>query len=77
METLILTNTEVSDEDLRQLGLARAQAVKEYLARQAKVDDARLFVLSPNSGDAGKGGDRDGAKSDAKASPTRADFAIK
>jgi outer membrane protein OmpA-like peptidoglycan-associated protein len=72
METLILTHTEVSDEDLRLLGLARAQAVKEYLAQHAKIDDARLFVLAPNAAakdEAQKAGDQ--------ASPARADFSIK
>ena len=72
METLLLTNTEVSDEDLRLLGLARAQAVKDYLAQQAKIDDARLFVIAPNT--VAKDGEKAG---DAKASPARADFSIK
>lgn len=72
METLLLTNTEVSDEDLRLLGLARAQAVKDYLAQQAKIDDARLFVIAPNT--VAKNGDK---TSDAKTSPARADFSIK
>jgi uncharacterized protein involved in outer membrane biogenesis len=72
METLLLTNTEVSDEDLRLLGLARAQAVKDYLAQQAKIDDARLFVIAPNT--VAKSGDK---TSDAKTSPARADFSIK
>ncbi|AOF81156.1 asmA family protein [Methyloversatilis sp. RAC08] len=72
METLILTNTDVSDEDLRLLGLARAQAVKDYLTQQAKIDDARLFVIAPNTG--AKNGEK---TTDAKASPARADFSIK
>jgi uncharacterized protein involved in outer membrane biogenesis/outer membrane protein OmpA-like peptidoglycan-associated protein len=55
MEKLIFTNTEVSDEDLRMLGLARAQAVKDYLVRNGKIDDSRLFVLAPKTGaDGGK-----------------------
>lgn len=72
METLLLTNTEVSDEDLRLLGLARAQAVKDYLAQQAKIDDARLFVIAPNT--MAKTGEK---ASDARTSPARADFSIK
>jgi uncharacterized protein involved in outer membrane biogenesis len=84
MEKLILTNTDVSDEDLRLLGLARAQAVKDYLSQSAKIDDARLFVLAPNPG----GGERNGAAEggavateeggkNAGAVATRADFSIK
>lgn len=72
METLILTNTEVTDEDLRLLGLARAQVVKDYLAQQAKIDDARLFVIAPNT--VAKNGEK---TTDDKASPARADFSIK
>ena len=84
MEKLILTNTEVSDEDLRLLGLARAQAVKDYLTRNAKVEDARLFVLAPKAGEPAASGDKptdEGSKpaggGDAKAAPNRADFSIK
>jgi uncharacterized protein involved in outer membrane biogenesis len=84
MEKLILTNTEVTDEDMRQLGLARAQVVKDYLSQNAKIDDARLFVLAPNPGgveksDAANGGAAatgEGGKN-AGAVATRADFSIK
>ncbi|EGK73300.1 hypothetical protein METUNv1_00478 [Methyloversatilis universalis FAM5] len=78
MEKLILTNTEVSEEDLRLLGLARAQAVKDYLSRNAKIDDARLFVLAPKAGEADRAAEKteDKAK-DSKAAPSRADFSIK
>ncbi|MCP4637595.1 MAG: DUF748 domain-containing protein, partial [Methyloversatilis sp.] len=78
MEKLILTNTEVSEEDLRLLGLARAQAVKDYLSRNAKIDDARLFVLAPRAGEADRAAEKteDKAK-DSKAAPSRADFSIK
>ncbi|MBL8468430.1 DUF748 domain-containing protein [Methyloversatilis discipulorum] len=76
MEKLILTNTEVSDEDLRLLGLARAQAVKDYLTRNAKVEDARLFVLAPKAGEPAAGSKPAEGK-DAKSAPNRADFSIK
>jgi uncharacterized protein involved in outer membrane biogenesis len=76
MEKLIFTNTEVSDENLRLLGLARAQAVKDYLAANAKIEDARLFVLAPKENDADGKMDKDGGK-DAKDAPARADFSIK
>ena len=77
MEKLILTNTEVSDEDLRLLGLARAQVVKDYLTRNAKVEDARLFVLAPKAGEPAAGGDKPADGKDDKTSPNRADFSIK
>lgn len=77
MEKLILTNTEVSDEDLRLLGLARAQTVKDYLTRNAKVEDARLFVLAPKAGEPAGGGDKPAEGKETKAAPTRADFSIK
>lgn len=77
MEKLILTSTEVSDEDLRLLGLARAQAVKDYLTRNARVEDARLFVLAPKAGEPVAGGDRPAEGKDAKSAPNRADFSIK
>ncbi|MBV5284771.1 MAG: DUF748 domain-containing protein [Methyloversatilis discipulorum] len=77
MEKLILTNTEVSDEDLRLLGLARAQTVKDYLTRNAKVEDARLFVLAPKAGEPAAEGGKQAGGSDAKTAPNRADFSIK
>ncbi|XZG70848.1 DUF748 domain-containing protein [Chitinibacteraceae bacterium HSL-7] len=46
MTQLILANTEISDDDLRQLALARALAVKRTL-ESAGVDQARLFVIAP------------------------------
>jgi uncharacterized protein involved in outer membrane biogenesis len=77
MEKLILTNTEVSDEDLRLLGLARAQTVKDYLTRKAKVEDARLFVRAPKAGEAGADEGKPAGGKDAKTAPNRADFSIK
>ena len=46
MKKLILTNTAVSDDDLRHLAEARANAVRRYL-REKKVDTARVFVIAP------------------------------
>ena len=47
MESLMLANLPVTDDDLRQLALARANAVKDYLTSSAHVDTARVFVLEP------------------------------
>ena len=46
MKKLILTNTAVSDGDLRQLADARGNTVKRYLGDK-KVDPARVFVIAP------------------------------
>ena len=48
MEKLMLTHLTVSEDDLRQLAHARAQAVKDQLAR-AKVDGERISVVEPKS----------------------------
>jgi uncharacterized protein involved in outer membrane biogenesis len=47
MENLMLANLVVTDDDLRQLALARANAVKDYLTGPGKVEAARVFVLEP------------------------------
>jgi len=49
MENLILENIQVTDDDLRQLALARATSVKDYLASAGKVEASRIFVLEPGS----------------------------
>lgn len=58
--------------------------MKDYLTRNAKVEDARLFVLAPKAGEPAASGDKptdEGSKpaggGDAKAAPNRADFSIK
>lgn len=73
MEKLIFTHTEVSDEDLRVLGLARAQAVKDYLTRSGGVADERIFVVAPKV----VGADQPEAGKDAGTVATRADFSLK
>src|SRR6185295_7584438 len=45
MEKLMLTNLQLTDDDLRQLAAQRAQAVKDYLVTTGKVDSQRLFLL--------------------------------
>jgi uncharacterized protein involved in outer membrane biogenesis len=49
MESLMLANLAVTDDDLRQLALSRANAVKDYLAGPGKIDAARVFVLEPGA----------------------------
>ena len=45
MKRLLVTNMEVSDEDLKHLADERAQAVRKYLS--TKIDPARLFAAAP------------------------------
>ncbi len=47
MENLMLANLPVSDDDLRQLALSRANAVKDYLTGPGKIEAARVLVLEP------------------------------
>lgn len=46
MEKLILANTVVKDDDLRELAMQRAQKTKAAI-KAAGVDEARLFVVKP------------------------------
>jgi hypothetical protein len=49
MEKLILTNTQVSESDLRLLGSERAENVKEFILESGKVTPDRVFVVEPKS----------------------------
>ena len=68
MEKLMLENLTVTDDDLRQLALARANAVKTYLTGPAQVDAARVFVLESGLKPAEASG---------SARASRVDFALK
>jgi len=49
MEALILKNIEVTDDDLTTLANERAQAVKNYILGQEKIEPGRLFLVKPQS----------------------------
>jgi outer membrane protein OmpA-like peptidoglycan-associated protein len=68
MENLILTNLPVAGDDLRQLALARANAVKDYLTGPGKVEAPRVLVLEP--------GEKPAEPKD-KARESRVDFSLK
>jgi uncharacterized protein involved in outer membrane biogenesis/outer membrane protein OmpA-like peptidoglycan-associated protein len=68
MEKLMLENLSVTDSDLRQLALDRANAIKAYLTATGKVDAARVFVLEPAAKPAEPAG---------KARASRVDFTLK
>ena len=68
MEKLILTNTKVTQDDLRSLADQRAQAVRGYLETQGKIPLERIFLIAPKLS-------ADGIKD--KGAPSRVDFALK
>ena len=68
METLMLTNTTVSPEDLRELATARARAVETYLVKEAALSPERIFLVPAKPA-------ADGAK--AKLPASRVDLSIR
>ena len=67
MEALLLTNTQVSDEDLRSLGERRAETVRTSLVDGQHVPGERVFLVAPRL-------NAEGVKDQGK--PTRVDFAL-
>jgi hypothetical protein len=49
METLMFTNIEVTDEDLRELARHRGVAVRDCLLKTGQVEAGRLFLVEPKS----------------------------
>jgi hypothetical protein len=49
MEALILENIQITDDDLRSLANQRAQAVKNYILGQEKIEPKRLFLIEPQA----------------------------
>jgi hypothetical protein len=68
MRELMLANLTTTDDDLRQLALARANAVKDYLTSSGKIEAARIFVLEPGAKPAEPTG---------KPAGSRVDFALR
>ncbi len=77
MEKLMLTNTAVTDDDLRSLALRRARVVADAIAKTGQVSPDRVFVLEPKLGpETGtKAGAEQGPAEKAKLS--RVDFSLK
>ena len=72
MEKLILANTIITDDDLRQLANERANAVRDYLLRTGQVVPQQLFVVAPRvQPEEGKDVSKD------KAKQSRVDFSLK
>jgi hypothetical protein len=68
MEKLMLTNTQVTDDDLLELANQRAQAAKDALTREEKVALERVFLLAPKPADAAAEG---------KGKASRVEFSLK
>jgi hypothetical protein len=68
MEKLLLTHTQVSDGDVRELANRRAQTAKDYLVEQTGIAAERIFIVAPKSGNEGL---------DDKGKIPRADFSLK
>jgi hypothetical protein len=68
METLMLTHAQVTDEDLRLLANARAQAAKDWIVDEGKMPAERVFLVAPKLSP-------EGIKD--KGKPTRVDFGVK
>jgi hypothetical protein len=66
MEKLIVTNTQISDDDLRELGDRRAARVRDWLVEKSSAPTERIFLLPAKLiGDEGRGqasGKADAAK---------------
>ncbi len=68
MEAMILANTPVTDDDLRQLALQRAQRAKDYLVDVGQIPAERIFIVSTKA---------DADDPNDKGKPTRASFVLK
>ena len=66
MEKLLLTNTVVGDQELRDLGTARASSVRDWLVERS-VPAERIFTLPPRISEASS--DKTGPAADAKTGP--------
>jgi len=49
MEKLMITNIEVTNDDLRQLASRRAQEVRGAILKAGNVEPSRVFVLDPKT----------------------------
>lgn len=69
MEKLILTSIVIGPDDLRQLGLQRAQAIKDALVTRHGIASERIFLVEARTEPGGAGKD--------KGKASRADFVIR
>ncbi len=72
METLMLTNTPVTAEDLHELSVARARAVEAFLVKETSLSPERIFLVQGR-----QAVDEDGGTDRAKLPGTRVDLSIR
>lgn len=72
MEALMIANAQVGQDDLAALANQRAQTVKDWLLKQGKVPDDRVFLLAAKIGEG-----EAKTEGDVKAKPSRVDFSLK
>lgn len=78
MEKLMITNAQVTDDDMIALGNQRAQAVKDWLLKNGPVPEDRLFLLAAKTGAAGGSeGQSANGKDASKGKASRVDFSLK
>ena len=77
MEKLMLTNAQVNDDAMTDLGNQRAQAVKEWLLKNGQIPEERVFLLAAKVGAAGVKEPAPGTKDTPKAKASRVDFSLK
>jgi hypothetical protein len=58
MEKLLRDHLAVTDDDLRQLAIARANAVKSFLVEAGPVEPDRIFIVEPEIESGEKGSTR-------------------
>lgn len=75
MEKLLIANTEVSEDDLRQLASRRAQVVQAWLVGEGKVPMERVFLMAPKLNKEESSNDKE--KSEGKISASRVDFSLR
>lgn len=49
MEKLMLTNLRITDDDLRQLAMRRAQGARDILLKQGRIPPERVFLVEPKT----------------------------
>ena len=60
----MLANLTATDDDLKQLAQARANAVKDYLTTLGKIEAGRIFVVEPGAKPAEPTGKPSGSRVD-------------
>ncbi|MBK7664913.1 MAG: DUF748 domain-containing protein [Sterolibacteriaceae bacterium] len=77
MEKLMITNAQVTDDDIAALATQRAQVVKDWLVKKGQVPQDRVFLLASKSGPGSAKEQAADAKDSPKAKASRVDFSLK